>query len=142
MGLEQGISQMTLTTIRPIPKPSIGDHESFVEGTGESFMNGGKTLSMIGVVKNNNRYNYNNVSDAQKKIEKMESFDLLTIECMNESTRSQIEDIIPQDINMLQQESDSNLCQAMDDVSTPDSHPVINQRGLVTTNRKLDFDDN
>jgi len=59
--MEQGISQMTPTAIRPIPKPSIGDYESFVEGTGESFMNGGKTLSMVGVVKNN-RYN---MSDAK-----------------------------------------------------------------------------
>lgn len=89
MGFEQGISQMTPTKIRPIPKPSIGDHESFVEGTGESFMNGGKTLSMIGAVKNN-RYNMSDSkNDGGKNIEKKESFDLLTIECMNESPASQ-----------------------------------------------------
>lgn len=38
---------MQAEMIRPIAKPSIGDYESFIDGTGESFMNGGKALELM-----------------------------------------------------------------------------------------------
>ena len=47
MPFEQGTSQMTPQLIRPIPKPSIGAQESFIDaGSADSWKKGGKALTV------------------------------------------------------------------------------------------------
>jgi len=81
---------MQAEMIRPIAKPSIGDRESVIEGTGESFMNGGMTLELSGVPLKM-RYAQSDADLIRERtgsgrlIQRFESFEYISADCLNDT---------------------------------------------------------
>ena len=88
VSFEQGASQMTLQEMRPIPKPSIGEQESFIEPFAETFNRGSKFLTAKGRKKQ--RYADTDLLRESHK----DDFEHLTVDCLNETPPSQSEDDI------------------------------------------------